>query len=375
MLVKRLDNLDSARVLRTRWNELAGGIPFRQWEWLSTWWRHFGNEGELFLLLIETTGGELVGIAPWYLESSPLSGRTIRFLGSGLACSDYLTVLVDPAYRSEVSDALAKWLVGSLGQSADCGWDLIQLEAVDPADEAVQALITNLQRQGCGVHNQAATTCWRIPIPDSWEGYLQALPKTHRKHMRQSYKRLHDPEFRVITAQDLESWNYIWGRFVELHQRRRKSLGQPGCFVNASFESFLGETAREFFSNGQLRLVLVEKNDNPVSSLLLFEGEAASYAYQMGINPEFMSDSPGWLVIAASILAAIERGEVTIDLLRGNESYKSRMGAVPIELEDIRVIPPQFGARLRHTAWLTGAAVKKWIKRGLHAAGLGTIAS
>jgi hypothetical protein len=46
------------------------------------------------------------------------------------------------------------------------------------------------------------------------------------------------------------------------------------------------------------------------------------------------------------------------------------MGGLPREMLQIRVAAPQFGAQLRHTAWLTGSALKTWIKSGLSATGI-----
>lgn len=369
MLVRRISKIQHAAQLKDYWNVLTGGVPFLQWEWIETWWRHYQHRGELYLLLVEDRG-RLIGIAPWYLEQSPLAGRIIRFLGAGEVCSDYQSLLTLPEQRLEVANAIAQWLRQASSQGNEGEWDGILLESVSPSDVAIQNLIEDLQQHACQVHHRPTINCWRIPV-GSWDQYLTHLTKPHRKHMRQTQERLADRQnFRVVIAHDADSWNYTWKRFVHLHQRRRTSLGEPGCFSNTLFHAFLNDAALQFFHNGQMRLVLVEKHDQPISSLLTFTSNKVAYAYQMGTNPDFMADSPGWLVVAASIRAGIERGETAFDLLRGNESYKSRMGAEPVAMEDVRVIPAQFQAKLRHTAWLTGVTVKNWIKTGLNAAGI-----
>ena len=370
MLVRRLKHIHHAAQLKDYWNALAGGVPFLQWEWIEAWWRHFQHRGDLYLLLVEDDDKRVIGIAPWYLEQSPLAGRIVRFLGAGEVCSDYQSLLTIPERRAEVANALAQWLVQASARGDDAEWDGILLEAVSPADSAIQNLIAGLQQRECQVHQRATVNCWRIPI-QSWDQYLGHLSKPHRKHMRQAVQRLTDSQnFRVVVARDANSWQYTWERFVELHQRRRASLGEPGCFASTFFHAFLNDVALQFFHNGHLRLVVVEKQNQPIGSLLTFTGNGVAYAYQMGTNPDYMADSPGWLVVAASILAGIERGETAFDLLRGNESYKTRMGAEPVAMEDIRVISPQLGAKLRHTAWLTGVALKNWIKTGLNVAGI-----
>ena len=76
----------------------------------------------------------------------------------------------------------------------------------------------------------------------------------------------------------------------------------------------------------------------------MFTGGQISYAYQMGTNPECLADSPGWLVVCASLVAGIEQHESGLDLLRGDESYKSRMGGVPQSMLQVRVVPAQLGS-------------------------------
>src|SRR5438552_2165878 len=99
MQVGRRANIDELTALAGDWNRLARGVPFCSFEWLATWWRHYQpamaamqRHVELYVVCV-TDGDQLVGLAPWYLERSRAAGCVIRFLGTGEACSDYLSVL------------------------------------------------------------------------------------------------------------------------------------------------------------------------------------------------------------------------------------------------------------------------------------------
>jgi CelD/BcsL family acetyltransferase involved in cellulose biosynthesis len=366
MLVQRIATLDDMIHSRERWNELAAGNPFRCWEWLATWWRHFRDRGQLYVLLVTNDDGALVGIAPWFIEQNAISGRVIHSLGSGIACTDYLGVSADPRFKAEVIQALASWLVEANRTDSFHAWDVLQLEGIDAGDETTKALLTQLEQLGCTMHQQPGVNCWRIPIPSTWDQYLKQLPKPQRKRMRQSRAVLDDEgPFRVTCAADTKNWDYAWSRFVELHQKRRTSLGQPGCFADAAFGIFLQDASEEFLRRGNARLTLVEKDEQAIGSLLTLTGGTTCFAYQMGTNPDCLADSPGWLLVCAAILASMERQETGLDLLRGDEPYKSRMGAIPQSTLQVRVVPAQLAAQLRHTAWLTGATLKTWIKTGL----------
>ena len=85
------DDLDA---LAAPWNAIAGEIPFRS-------------------------------LAPWYLHRSRVWGQVVRFLGSGLVYSDYLTLLADSSQEREVATAVADWLTAEQHR-----WDSIELNRV-----------------------------------------------------------------------------------------------------------------------------------------------------------------------------------------------------------------------------------------------------
>src|SRR5689334_16875303 len=95
--IERFTDEHQLASLRAAWNALARGVAFRSYEWLESWWRTYGAGPNRQLCVLGAFGadGRLAGVAPWYLEATPLGGRVLRFLGSGEVCSDYMSVLCD----------------------------------------------------------------------------------------------------------------------------------------------------------------------------------------------------------------------------------------------------------------------------------------
>lgn len=118
MHVNSHHDFQSLSPLASAWNELAGGVPFRRWEWVETWWRHYGcrEDGspkpgcELFVLTVWDDNDELIGIAPWYRILTRSGARVVRFLGDGEVCSDYVSILCRNGKEEHVTEALADWL-------------------------------------------------------------------------------------------------------------------------------------------------------------------------------------------------------------------------------------------------------------------------
>jgi CelD/BcsL family acetyltransferase involved in cellulose biosynthesis len=152
---------------------------------------------------------------------------------------------------------------------------------------------------------------------------------------------------REILVQKSNEIDEGFEHLVNLHQRRRKSIGELGCFSSERFTAFHRDMIAQFFDLGALCLTRIEIDQRPVAAEYAFTGGDVTYYYQGGFEPEAASCSPGWLQLMASIRAAIDRGSRYYDFLRGDEPYKRRWGAVPIPLECITVFNNGFRSRIR----------------------------
>ena len=87
MKILEIENNSDFTALKDRWNDLlprSGNTIFSTWEWISTWWRHFGKEKSLRILVAEEKDA-IVSIAPLMLSKNNLRHfgkiRKIEFIG------------------------------------------------------------------------------------------------------------------------------------------------------------------------------------------------------------------------------------------------------------------------------------------------------
>jgi CelD/BcsL family acetyltransferase involved in cellulose biosynthesis len=397
--VRLLRSAEELAGLGTAWNRLSRGIPFRSSEWLQSWWRHYGPtpahvsnrrsandifpgghpKAQLFTLAVFDSSDELVGLAPWYIESSLLAGRVIRFLGDGEVCSDYQDILCRADLQDEVAAALATWLMSDsptvsewLSQENERRWDLLQLTGVDAQDSVVRRLAEELAARGAPLHVRPGATCWRIELPETWDEYLAGLSKGHRKQVRQFERRMFDTG-RAVWHTAVSPADLVWGWKIltDLHQRRRQSLGQPGRFGSPRFAAFHREVADRLLLTGMLRLHWLEIDSRPVAAEYHLAGPKVSldanerpiaFAYQSGVEPEALADEPGRLATIASIRGAMADGFGGLDLLRGDEAYKAHWRAMPRPSIEYRIWRGKATNWLRHGIWTAGQRVKRWLK-------------
>jgi CelD/BcsL family acetyltransferase involved in cellulose biosynthesis len=363
MLLRPITTAAELERLAGSWNALAGGIPFRRHEWLVAWWSHYGQGRQLCALCLEEAGG-LVAVAPFYRQRSVSQGRVLRLLGDGEVCSDYLGLLTTPERAPQAAAAVADWLCRVAGDR-EFGWDALELDGVDSQDAVTARVVEELSARRCQVHRRTGPQCWRLELPADWVAYEASLSKSHRKQVRRLIDRVFDRgRARLHTVSDAGQLEHGRQILIDLHQRRRQALGEPGCFSSPPFAAFHEEVVPRLFAAGLLRLHWLELDGVPAAAEYHLAEGGVIYGYQSGVAPELLDEEPGRLSAIATLRLAIEERFAAFDFLRGDEPYKAHFRAQPRPLVQYRIAPPRTAARLRHGAWSAREAVKDWWRAG-----------
>ncbi len=372
MQVVPFSDLEALAPHASHWDRLAMGNPFRSWVWSSTWWRHYGAAGNpkarLCVLGVRNEQGRWIGLAPWYIERSALWGRLLKFLGSGEVCSEYLGLLAEAGQEEAVADAVADWLVAAR-EPAD-RWDMAEWRSVDAEDAATRLLVEVLRRRKLAVHCRPGPSCWRIALPATWSDFLGTLSPSRRKKIARAENLfLNSGRTRVHVTHTAEDLAVAQEVLIELHRRRRESLGERGCFHSSRCASFHREVMRHLLAQDRLLLYWLSLDGRPVAAEYTMRGGGVLYAYQAGMDPESLALSPGHLSLMIGIRHAISEGYWAFDFLRGDEPYKSHWRASPRPVLEFRVAAPRPLGRLRLVAWRAGSQVKRRFKALLRPGG------
>jgi CelD/BcsL family acetyltransferase involved in cellulose biosynthesis len=363
MIVQAISDIADLAPYRHRWNALAGECPFRSWAWLSNWWKHYNAHHRLQVLLVAPEAvpcssdctrdrglphpDQLLAILPAYVEKSRQRGRVLRLLGDGEVCSEHLDLLCENQHAAEASGALAEHLTAD-----PAGWDVIQFSTVVENNRNLGELVQKLTTRGCLVDRRAGANLWSIPLPGSWEEFLAMQSKSHRKQLRQLTSRvLETKRAQWIEVRDHSQFDSAWEVLIDLHQRRRQSLGEPGCFSSPRWANFHREVALELLAANQLRLSYLQLDHRPVAVEYHLADSNATYAYQGGIEPAQLDAEPGQLSLILCIERAIAAGQQRLELLRGDEPYKPHWRAEATPTSDLEIVAPRASARWRHYSW------------------------
>jgi CelD/BcsL family acetyltransferase involved in cellulose biosynthesis len=362
-VVRRLEPFEFADP-RQGWNLLAGETPFRRLAWLKSWFDAYGDAAGVapYVLACERDG-VTIGLLPCVLERDLIRGRTLRFLGSGTVCSDYLSILCRPENEEVVVEAFAEELAYRAAGTAGDRFDAMELDGFAESDSSIKLLSERLRERAFEIARQPIERSWRLTLPEAWEGYLASLSQSHRKQIRRLTRDWLETGRCVLQeAQDQASLDSGLAILCDLHDRRRTALGHVGRFEDARFKRFIEAAARAALAENRLGLYWLELAGVPVAAEIHFRSDRVSYAYQSGLDPEALDCEPGRLITIALLQKFIDQRLEAVDFLRGDEPYKAHFRAEPIELGRLRLSPPTLSARFRSRLLRTREAAKRWLR-------------
>lgn len=316
-----IEDFDDFENLRSVWNRVLqksfDNNIFSTWEWLWCWWKHFGKDRELRLIIIEEDG-EVVGLAPLMVSNYTFTRfgklRKVEFIGSPHA--DYNSFIL---LRKEVKNV--KLFLDSLMEYSD--WELLDLR--DVCEESVSA---ELLQKICNERNSAlklinGILCPYIRLPNSVDTFIQSLSRNMRRNLRKRMRKLrkeHKVEFK--NQNDFNSVDEAIRIFFKLHQKRWKTRGEPGAFSSETFRSFHTEIAKIFNKKGWLDLHFLIVDSDPVAAAYTFNYNLKKYGYLTGFDPAFGKYGVGNLLKLHIVEECIKNGFREYDLTRGFELYK-----------------------------------------------------
>lgn len=310
--------------LQAEWNKLlhtsSDDLIFLTWEWQSSWWAAY-HPGELWVLAVRDEGGQLVGIAPWFIETQTSGRRAVRSIGC-VDVTDYLSIIAHQDHTETIFSALAAYL-----KEHGSTYAVLDLCNIPENSATLSTFVPALREVGMSVDVKQQEVCPVITLPDSFPTYVQNLDKKQRHELKRKKRKLEG------LGEDL-AW-YVVDEQHELQQEMQRFLA---LMRTASDEkaAFLDDPAHvDFFErivplvqqNGWLQLSFITIQGQYAAAYLSFSYNQRLLVYNSGLDASIGGTlSPGIVLLAYLIDDAIAKGYTHFDFLRGDEEYKYQMG-------------------------------------------------
>ena len=313
--------------LKGEWNALlrlsATHEIFLTWEWQSTWWSIF-RAGELLVVAVRAEDGRLVGIAPWFVHH--VGGeRVLRTVGC-VDVTDYVDLIVDQSVVKEVQEVLADFL--QLNRSR---YDRVNLCNIPESSPTAQTMPDQLRQRGFDADMILQEVCPVIHLPSTWEEYLSMLDKKQRHEIRRKMRRAESEGNLQLTVVDTTMQPapldpVLIDEFLEM--MRTSQPAKAEFLEDPANREFLRVILDVTASAGWLRLTFLRSDGTLAAAYADFIYGAHVLVYNSGLNPNHAPHlSLGNVLLAYNIENAIESGIHVFNFLRGNETYKYRLGA------------------------------------------------
>jgi CelD/BcsL family acetyltransferase involved in cellulose biosynthesis len=367
--VRQCGSWDELEQFRPAWNQLLeadnAAAIFLTPEWLHAWWNAYGGGHEIRSLAF-ISEGELIGLAPMYLEKSRRGLRTLRFIGSASGDSDALNLIVKPGAEDLVVRTIIEYL-------RDCReWDICSLETL-PAESAVTAAL-----QATIEYERWMTSSLRHPhsfieLPATWDEYLKKLQPNFRPLLTRYPKRLQSRyQVRISRCEDPADLGPALERLFALHQMRWSTRGEAGAFSVAARRSFYAEMSRAFLERGWLEFSSLALGHEIAATQFCFRYRDTVSLLQEGFDPRYTEDKVGYALRAHVLQRLMGEGVRCYDFLGGDDSYKLKFGATRSNYLDLHFAGSARG-RLELQKRNLKAGLKSWAKQHVPPRALGLL--
>jgi CelD/BcsL family acetyltransferase involved in cellulose biosynthesis len=354
--------------LTPRWRALlarsAHAQPVMTPLWQRTWWSVFGDAERRTPWIVTVEDGDaLVGmlLLTWRVAAhrAGIPVRRLELLGTGEkeadeVCSDYVGAIVARGREQEVAAALA----ATLRHAAPNHWDELRMPSMNAEDPLVPELVAAFGRNGIITSIVTSGECPYIPLPRTWDAYLQALGSSRRYVVTRTLRELDKwaghggwELRRARTSGELTEGVRV---LSELHAERWTAAGKNGVFSSDRF--------RRFHEIVMPRLLVGADGASLDLSWLVVRGEPIAAAYNLvhGGRLQFYQSGrrvdvpknvrPGIAMHALAIRSSIDAGLREYDFLAGASRYKRDLALEARNLVTLRAIAPGLRARVVETA-------------------------
>ncbi len=308
--VEILRSFDS--ISKEAWDKVLNASPkisvFQTFGFQKAWWNNFGRSGgKSLLLLTAKKNGEVVGIAPLFVDRvPPLRVPVIRFIGSPVA--DYMDFISVRGKERETTEAFYGFIKKRNAA-------LTELIYIPDTRECFHRGLAGIEEIDAAPY---------IDLCGGWDAVSGGLDKRLIKDLARCERNLSDTGAVLFgRARGIEEAEGLLNAYFEMHIRRWKErAGRYSQFQSEVWQSFVKEAMGGLFGEGSIDLSYLKAGDRFIAFHFGYIYEGRFYYYMPSYDPDFYRYSPSKLLIKYLIKDSCDAGLKIFDFLRGKESYK-----------------------------------------------------
>ncbi len=329
--VIEINDIDQLAHYRMVWDAMLTATPrasfFQTLDWLTIYWRHFGQDQRLRVLVV-TAMGRPIGILPLCVRTVEHHFGPVRELAYPL---DDWGMWYGPIGPNPAATMLAAM---QHIRHSPRDWDMIELRWNGP-EQADGGRATRAMRvAGLLTEKQRYQTTSVVEVPSDWDDFLAAKPRKYRHECRRILRRVFDDRhaeyinYRPAPARD-GGGDPRWDLYGMCEQVAEASWQAKSTNGN----TLTHERVRGFLRDAHAaaaRLGMVDIN------LLLVDGRPAAFGYnyhcqgrlvglRVGYDASAKCGGLGNALLLSTVASCCHHGDHAFDLGAGDWTFKRRL--------------------------------------------------
>ena len=304
------------------WHASADRSPFLTWEWVDTWWRHFGGNDQLEVVVARDHANDVIAIAPLLrarLGFTPLT--TTMIVGIGQESADYGGFLLGdrpgetgPLLVNHVLDAVEHGAVSANLTRLRPDGDLLPIVREMTAGRSTRMALVN-EEDAVYPYLDLST------VDDPEEAVTKLDTRNDVRRRTRRLAELHELHFEY----DAEMNSANLDALFELSNRRwdTKEGKMSGVFAGDRGRRFVAEVGKAMRDVGTARLSLLRADEQVVAARFGFECDGAYLGWKECFDPDFSKFGPGQMLTSRILHHEVDRSMREFDFLRGAGEHKA----------------------------------------------------
>jgi CelD/BcsL family acetyltransferase involved in cellulose biosynthesis len=316
--------------LLAEWGELfeqdLDATPFSSPQWAQAWWAHWAGTADPWIVTVRD-GGKLVGLAA-LLRRRQGPFWVLHEIGRGPG--DYWDILSAPALGDRVAAEIAEEIWRRRPE-----WDALILDGLHSG-----VLSAALSDAGLRVGDRPPLVSVEMPLPATFDDYLETMPSRRRSNLRKHLRRLDEGDFAFSTiegaalAGSVDRWHEMRTRWWEERGLELASMHRTGAF-----RRFTEDAVASLVPAGLAEVWEMTYQGEPAGVCINLVDSRAFYVYLAAFDPKIAKLGPGKIQIGHAIRSSIAAGRSLFDFTIGKDDYKYWFGA-----SDVMRVRQAFGS-------------------------------
>jgi CelD/BcsL family acetyltransferase involved in cellulose biosynthesis len=332
--------------------------PFASPDWLMPWAQHFVPERNLTIAVIRRSG-ELIGLAPWYMNRSGNVVRRLQLLGTGKYGD--LTELPQVLTLPGESRSVLRAVVNELFQNSS-KWDLFELPLMDDQGWFEPEWLGREAGRSGLVQHTTTRAANILTLPTDLADLQKTLKRNLLESIHRSRNRLNRQagSWTVTVHEGVDGVEYALPILTRLHTARSRMAERRQHANHLSSDGgnqFVSEALRGMAKSGRAQILTLDVDHHEVAAQVVLYAADSAYVGLSGVDPDW------WQVGAVTLLqwcaaeASITRGHQTFNLSVGPNLAKLRWSEKIVQHPSFVVCAPRRYSQLALTGYRAAAAV------------------